>query len=290
MAQSSPKTVGEVLNAAADYLAGKKVDEPRLAAEYLASRLLNCRRLELPLKFQQALTEKQLEALRRGTKRVADGEPLQYVLGQWDFMGHTFKVDRRALIPRPETEGLVEQVLKCEALWSREKPAIADVGTGTGCVVISLALARPNGLYLAVDVSDDALELAGENAAGLGIADKIAFANDELCNLIEPSSLDAIVANLPYVSTSDYEQLPAHIRKHEPRLALDGGPTGLAVIETVVQDASMGLKPDGMLFLEIGDAQADAVSKILAGAGFDSVAVIPDLAGRDRVMSARLTA
>lgn len=290
MASSSPKTVGEILNAAADYLAGKKVDEPRLAAEYLAARLLGCRRLELHLKHAQVLTAKQLDAMRRGMKRVADAEPLQYVIGQWDFMGHTFKVDRRALIPRPETEGLVEQILKCEAVWHEEKPAIADIGTGSGCIVISLALAKPQGLYLALDVSPEALELATENAASLGVTGQIAFAREELCDLIEPSSLDAIVANLPYITTADYERLPAHIRNHEPRLALDGGPTGLAIVEAVVQDASMGLKPGGMLFLEIGESQADAVSTILTDAGFDSVTVTPDLAGRDRVVSARLTA
>ena len=288
MTSSSPKTVVEVLNAASDYLAGKGVDEPRLAAEYLAGRLLNCKRLELYAKHNQILSEKQLDAMRRGTKRVAGGEPVQYVIGQWDFMGHTFKVDRRALIPRPETELLVEQVLACEALWRGSKPAVAEIGAGSGCIVISLALARPGALYLALDVSDEALELASENAAGLGVAGGIAFAHDDLCDLIEPSSLDAIVANLPYVATADYEKLPAHIKDHEPRVALDGGPSGLSVIEGAVQDASMALKPGGRLFLEIGDTQAGAVSRLLKEAGFDAIAVVKDLRGHDRVIAAAL--
>jgi release factor glutamine methyltransferase len=242
MTQSS-RTVAEVLNAAADYLAAKGVEESRLAAEHLASRLLNCRRLELCLKHNQALTEPQLDAMRRGMKRVAGGEPVQYVLGQWDFMGHAFKVDRRALIPRPDTEALVERVLACEALWSRPKPAIADIGTGTGCIVISLALAKPDGLYLALDVSDDALALARENAERFGLAETIPFTHAELCDLVEPESLDAIVANLPYVTTAECDRLPTLIRRHEPRLALDGGEDGLAVIENVTQDAAMALKP-----------------------------------------------
>jgi release factor glutamine methyltransferase len=281
----APRTVAEVLNAATDYLVGRKVDEPRLAVEHLLCRLLNCKRLELSVKHRQVLSDKQLEAMRRGTKRVAGGEPIQYVMGQWDFMGHTFKVDRRALIPRPETEILVEQVLKNGALWDREKPAVVDIGTGSGCIIISLALAKPEGLYLAVDVSEEALELARENAAALGAGTRIAFSLDELCDLIDPASVDAIVANLPYVTTSDYERLPPHIRNHEPRGALDAGPTGLEAIELAVQDASLALKPGGLLFLEIGDTQGAAVSRLLEDAGFDQIAITKDLAGHDRVVS-----
>jgi release factor glutamine methyltransferase len=286
----SPKTVVEVLNAAADYLAGRGVDESRLAAEHLAARLLNCRRLGLYLKHDQALTEPQLDAMRRGMKRVAAGEPVQYVIGQWDFMGHTFKVDRRALIPRPDTEILVERVLACEALWSLKKPAIADIGTGTGCIVISLALAKPDGLYLALDASDDALSLARENAAQFGLAETIPFTNAELCDLVEPESLDAIVANLPYVTTAECERLPTLIRHHEPRLALDGGVDGLSIIESVAQDAAMALKPGGFLFLEIGETQAAAVLQLLKNAGFEQITVTQDLAHRDRVVSGVLPA
>jgi release factor glutamine methyltransferase len=279
-----PNTVAGIVDAAADYLSGKGVEEPRVAAELLLGRLLNCKRLELHLKSGQILNVKQLEAMRRGMKRVAGGEPVQYVLGEWDFMGHTFVVDRRALIPRPETEILVETVLKCEALWSRQKPVIVDVGAGSGCIVISLALAKPDALYLALDVSEEALELARENARALGLGEKIAFTNGELCDLVEPASLDAIVANLPYIPTAEYEKLPVHIRSHEPRVALDGGPTGLAVIEIVVQDAAIALKPGGRLFLEIGCDQAAAVTALLKGAGFDAIETVKDLAGRDRVV------
>lgn len=280
----TPKTVAGILDATANYLSGKGVDESRLAAEHLLGRLLNCKRLELHSRASEVLNDKQLEAMRRGMKRVAGGEPVQYVLGQWDFMGHTFKVDRRALIPRPETEILVETVLKCEPLWSRQKPAIVDIGTGSGCIVISLALVKPDTLYLALDTSDEALGLARENAVALGLAERIAFTNGEMCDLVEPASLDAIVANLPYIRTGEYEKLPVHIRNHEPRAALDGGPTGLAMIELVVQDSAIALKPGGFLFLEIGEDQATAVSALLEGAGFDAIETVKDLAGKDRVV------
>jgi release factor glutamine methyltransferase len=280
----TPKTVAGILDATANYLSGKGVDESRLAAEHLLGRLLNCKRLEIHSRSNEVLTDKQLEAMRRGMKRLAAGEPVQYVLGQWDFMGHTFKVDRRALIPRPETEVLVETVLKCGSLWSRQKPVIVDVGTGSGCIAISLALAKPDALYLALDTSNEALELARENAVALGLAEKVAFTNGEMCDLVEPTSLDAIVANLPYIPTAEYERLPVHIRNHEPRVALDGGPNGRAVIELVVQDAAMALKPGGFLFLEIGEDQAAAVSALLESTGFDAIETLKDLAGRDRVV------
>jgi release factor glutamine methyltransferase len=280
----TPKTVAGILDATATYLAGKGVDESRLAAEHLLGRLLNCKRLELHSRASEVLNDKQLDAMRRGMKRLAGGEPVQYVLGQWDFMGRTFKVDRRALIPRPETEILVETVLKCGPLWTRQKPSIVDVGTGSGCIVISLALAKPDALYLALDTSDEALELARANAVAAGLGEKIAFTNGEMCDLVEPASLDAIVANLPYIPTAEYEKLPVHIRNHEPRAALDGGPTGRTVIELVVQDAAMALKPGGFLFLEIGEDQATAVTALLEGAGFDAIETVKDLAGRDRVV------
>lgn len=276
------------MKGAADYLAGKRIESPQIAAELLMSRLLGCKRLELPIKHDVALTEKQLEAMRRGTRRLAAGEPVQYILGQTEFMGHVIKTDRRALIPRPETEELVEAVLKCETLWSLEKPAIADIGTGSGCIAISLALAKPAGRYLAVDISEDAISLARENAAAHGLDGKIVFACAELADLIEPQMLDAIVANLPYVTTTEFEQLAVQVRGHEPRAALDGGPDGMSVIETIVQDATVALKPNGRLFLEIGETQAECVKSLLGDIGFRNVEVRRDLAGKDRIVCAEI--
>jgi release factor glutamine methyltransferase len=283
--QAGPKNVGHVLKAGADYLAGKGVEHPRLVCELLLGRLLGCKRLELPLKARDVLPEPRLAAMRRGLKRVAAGEPVQYIVGRTEFMGHTFKVDPRALIPRPETECLVEAVLEFRDPWERGRPAVVDVGTGCGCIVISLARARPEGWYIGLDVSAGAVELARENSEALGVSENVAFAVSSLPDTVEPETIDIIVANAPYIPTADCETLPRHIRDHEPRAALDGGPDGLAVIQEIAEDAAIALKPGGALFLEIGERQADAVRQRLAAQGFADITVRPDLAGRDRIVS-----
>lgn len=281
---ASAKTLGDVLRSATAYLEEKNAHEPRLSCEYLASRLLRCRRLELYLKFDTILTEKQLAAMRRGIKRVGTGEPVQYVAGETEFMGHVFRTDKRALIPRPETETLVRAVLDCGALWQDDPPVIADVGTGSGCVAISLALERPNGRYLAFDIEEQAMTLAMENANSLGVLEKVTVGGRELSDSVEPDSLDAVVANLPYIPTSDWEKLPEHIRNHEPRTALDGGPNGLGVIADVLSDVWIVLKPGGLVFLEIGADQAEATSSLLKESGYTGIRVVQDVAGCDRVV------
>ena len=281
----------DILAASSDYLQQRGACEPRMAAELLMSRLLNCKRLELNLKSDVVLAENLLEAMRRGVKRVAAGEPVQYVLGQVDFMGHMVKVDRRALIPRPETEELVAWILECAALWGgtggavKSKPVIADVGTGSGCIVLSLALAK-HGYYVGLDVSGDALSLAQENAAAMGLTETVAFLHGELADGVDEGTLDAVVANLPYIPTADYERLPVHIRDHEPRVALDGGADGLEVVGAVVQDAAIALKPGGHLFLEIGHDQAVRVRELLEQSGFIAIEIRKDLAGHDRMLHA----
>jgi release factor glutamine methyltransferase len=299
MPDTTPKTVAEIIAAGTNYLAGRNIEHPAIVCELLMSTLLGCKRLELPLHHNAVPGEKKLAAMRRGIKRTGAGEPVQYVLGNTEFMGHTFKVDRRALIPRPETEVLVQQILQCRELWQKDspdrtaedehRPTIVDIGTGCGCIVISLAIAQPHALYIALDTNAEAVELAMENAASLNVADKVALSNAELSDTVEPEGIDAIVANLPYVPSAQYEQLPVNIREHEPRSALDGGPTGLSVIETVVQDSAIALKSGGRLFLEIGEDQAQAVTALLKETGFENIVVTKDLANRDRIIHARLT-
>ena len=291
MTPSDPKTVKAVLEAGAAYLAGKGLgQDPRHVTELLLARLLRCKRLELYLRFDAELTERHLEAMRRGIRRLAQGEPVQYVLGETEFMGRPFKVDRRVLIPRPETEELVQRVLDCAPVWAPEQPVAVDVGTGSGCIAVSLALARPAARVIGLDTSAEALEVARANAAALGVAERAVFAAAELSEVLEPETADAVVANLPYVTTAEYEALPIHIRGFEPRAALDGGPDGLGVIEGAVQDAAIALKPGGALFLEIGEKQAAAVTALLGDAGFENVTVQPDLAGRDRIVWGTLPA
>jgi release factor glutamine methyltransferase len=284
----APKTVLHVLQTGATFLEGKKVETPRLVCELLLSRLLLCQRLELYLRYDEVLPEKLLDAMRRGIKRAATGEPVQYILGSTGFMDAIFKVDRRALIPRPETEELVRYILACESLWQHEAPAIVDVGTGSGCIVLSLAAEHSNGKYLAIDISEEALSLARENADSLKLAEHVHFVNADLADVVEPESMDAVVANLPYISTADCDQLASIVKDHEPRTALDGGPDGLDIIRSVVQDACIVLKNDGMLFLEIGEAQGAQVVALLKDCGFADVALIKDLSERDRIVSGRL--
>jgi release factor glutamine methyltransferase len=279
------KRLLEVLQASADYLAGKGVDQPRLTAEQLMSHVLRCPRLQLYLRFEVSLDESHLAPLRTAIKRLGAGEPLQYVLGDTEFMGHRFKVDPRALIPRPETEELVERVLNCTALWAEPSPLLADVGTGSGCLVISLALARPEARYLAIDASPAAIELARENAA-LHKTVSIDFRVGDLLGGVADGSLDAVIANLPYIPTHDCTTLPRHIREHEPLSALDGGTDGLSVIRRLASGAWEGLKPRGHLFLEIGFDQGGRVVKCLQTLGFEAVIVHPDLGGRDRMVEA----
>lgn len=286
-------TVRAILEKGVAYLAKRPVDQPRLAMELLLSRLLGCPRLELYLRLDQPLTEPQVEAMRRGLRRVASGEPIQYIVGEAGFMNHTFKVDRRAMVPRPETETLVETVLEWHELWilsdsqTPRRPVVVDVGTGCGCIVLSLLLVRPQGVYIALDISAEALDLARENARHLGVADRVCFVAAELPDAVEPESVDAVVSNPPYVPTEAYEHLPLSVRQYEPRTALDGGPGGLAVIQTVLQDAAVALKPHGFLFLEIGADQGDAVRRMAIEFGFTGIEIRRDLAGRDRIVCAR---
>jgi release factor glutamine methyltransferase len=283
------KTVKAVLDSGTGYLEAKGVADGRLVCEMLLARLVGCPRLELALNYNRELSEKKLEAMRRGIRRAADHEPVQYIIGEAGFMNHIFKSDRRALIPRPETEVLVNLMLHTDAIWQVETPHIVDVGTGSGCIALSLAAARPNAKVLAIDTSDSALELARENAARLKLSDRVIFANADLSDLVEPESLDAIAANLPYIASADCEKLPRNVREHEPRSALDGGPDGLDIIRSVAEDATIILKNGAPIYLEIGESQGAAVSSLLQSLGFAAVTVTPDLNGRDRVVSGILT-
>jgi release factor glutamine methyltransferase len=284
MSESTEQSLLGVLQAGQAFLERKGIENPRLVCELLLSRLLKCSRMDLYVRYEQPLSHIQLEAMRRGIKRVSLGEPVQYVVGETGFYEHVFKVDSRGLIPRPETEVLIQQVLDCAPLWERSDPVIVDVGTGSGCIVISLALARPKARYIGIDVSADALALASENAERLACAERIAFEHGELPDVVEPGSVDAIVANLPYIPTDTVDALPGHILEHEPRQALDGGSDGLIIVAQVIADAAIVLKPRGHIFLEIGDDQGSRVTTLLEREGFEPVNVIQDLTERDRVV------
>lgn len=282
----------DTIGKAAAFLAAKGVPDPQVAAELLAARLLKCTRGLLASALEREADERHLEAMRRGMRRLVDGEPLQYVLGEWDFRSLTLKCDRRALIPRPETEELVTRVLA--HLRARgagaEPPFVVDVGTGTGAIVLSLAKEfAGEAALLGTDVSEDAIALAKENAARCGLSDRVKFAvMDGLDDFDEPGLVDVLVSNPPYIESAVCETLDPRVRNFEPRLALDGGPTGLDFYDRYLGDALNILKPGGAVFFEIGEGQGAAVAKLMADYGFDNVRVERDFAGHDRYASATL--
>ena len=280
---SESQKVSELLEGTAARLEDRNVQEARVKTELMISHILKCRRLEVHLRREETVPRPALERLEGFVARLLEGEPLQYVLGETVFMGHPFKVDRRALIPRPETELLVEAVLKNEGLWHKELPRVADIGTGSGCIAISLTMASPRAKFYAVDISPAALDLARENARSLGVEDRIEFIHGSLLDPLEPDSLDAIVSNPPYVATAEYRRLPREIHDHEPPMALEGGPDGLSVISRLVQQAATRLKSGGILLMEIGEDQAAQVRELMEASGFFNVEIIKDLAGQDRI-------
>ena len=283
-------TWGEIISKSSEYLESKAVPDARVAGELLAARLLGIGRGLLAGETAKEVSEKCLEAMRRGMRRLVDGEPIQYVLGEWDFRTLTLKCDRRALIPRPETEELVTRVLKHLHASQTSKPFVVDVGTGTGAIVLSLAKEfKGDALFLGTDVSEDAVALARENAAKCGLDGRVKFAvADGLDDFDEPGVVDVIVSNPPYIETAVCETLDSRVKDWEPRLALDGGTSGLEFYDRYLGDALNLLKPGGAVFFEIGENQGEAVRKLMFDYGFDNILIEKDYAGHDRYASATL--
>ena len=284
----------EVLSKSSGSLEGKGVPDARVASELLAARLLHVGRGLLAGALEKDVPEKCLEAMRRGMARLVKGEPLQYVLGEWDFRTLTLACDRRALIPRPETEELVTRVLahlRSHPSSLIHHPFIVDVGTGTGAIILSLAKEFHGGaVFLGTDVSGEAIALAQENAARCGLADRVKFAvMDGLDDFDEPQCVDVIVSNPPYVESAVCETLDPRVKDFEPRLALDGGVSGLDFYDRYLGDAVNLLKPGGAVFFEIGENQGEAVRKLMFDYGFNDIQIEKDDGGHDRYASAKLT-
>ena len=292
----------EIVSKSSGFLEGRGVPEARVASELLAARLLHIGRGFLAGALDQEVPDRCVEAMRRGLARLVNGEPVQYVLGEWDFRSLTLKCDRRALIPRPETEELVTRVLAhlkarssdaTAADGSRQPLArdhfVVDVGTGTGAIILSLAKEFGRGILLGTDVSEDAIALAKENAERCGLAEKVKFAvMDGLDDFDEPQCVDVLVSNPPYVETAVWERLDARVRDFEPRLALDGGEKGLDFYDRYLGDAVNLLRPGGAVFFEIGEGQGQAVRQLMFDYGFDGIRIESDFAGHDRYASATL--
>jgi release factor glutamine methyltransferase len=280
-------TLGALLDEAVRRLAGAGIDAPEAAAEFALADLLDCTRAELRLRRAEPVTADIAARYEPAVRRLAAGEPLAYVTGWAPFLDLRIACDRRALIPRPETEELAQRVLEGADPWARPAPCVADIGTGTGCLAIAFALARPHADLIGIDRSPDALALARENAQRLG-ARSVRWIEGDGCAPLAGGACDALVANLPYVTTGEWSALDRSVRAFEPRAALDGGADGLDPIRRLIADAPRVLKPGGRLFLEIGETQGPAVEALLHNAGFEAVALQRDGFGNIRFAESAL--
>ncbi len=278
--ESGTWTIRRVLGWTAQHFEKKGVDAPRLTAELLLAHTLATTRVRLYVDLDRPLEASELKAYRELIARRAEGEPTQYLTGAKDFYNRRFKVDRRALIPRPETELLVEAVL--QAMPEGAPLAALDLCTGSGCIAATLAKERPACRVVAVDLSKEACALAKENAAALGVSERVEVRQGDLFAPLAPGeTFDVIASNPPYVASGELAGLQREVQR-EPRLALDGGVDGLAVIRRIVAGAMAHLRPGGLLALEIGETQGGAVRALLEGAGFEKARVEKDWERRDR--------
>ena len=275
-------TVLKLLRWTADYFAGRGIDNPRLDAELLLADTLGFDRVGLYLNFERPLLADELAAFREQVKRRANREPLAYILGMTEFWSLPLKVTPAVLIPRPDTELLVEQALPRLTGAAR----VLDVGTGSGALAIALAHERPECTVTAIDLSPAALAVAAENARSNGVAERIEFFRSDLAALpMGPFAL--VVANPPYIPGGELASLMPEVRDFEPHLALDGGADGLDAYRALARQADAVLAPGGWLLVEVGIDQAAAVMRLFAAAGLAEIFTSRDLAGIERVVGAR---
>ena len=277
-------TLLEIIKKTTDFLAAKGVESARLNAELLIGHALGLKRMALYLQFERVLAEPELEKIRPLVRRRSLREPLQYIVGETEFYGLKLKVDRRALIPRPETELLVESVI---AALPVPPVAILDLGTGSGAIALALAQKFPDAKVTATDLSEAALALAGENAERTGLAERVGFvASDWFGNVPAEARFDLIVANPPYLTAAETAQTAPEVRGFEPGGALTAADEGLGDLRAIIGRAGAFLAVGGLLALETGIAQHAALLRLAAAAGFARTESRPDLTGRDRFVLA----
>ena len=273
-------TLAEVLRRSTEYLETNGSPTPRLDAELLLAHGLGLTRIDLYTQFERPLSEDELAACRELIRRRGRHEPLAYVIGRWGFRRLELDVDARVLVPRPETELLVDRCLTL--LDGRERPAVLDVGTGSGAIALALKDERPDAMVAACDVSPDALSVARANAERLGL--EIAFAESDLLETVPGGPFQLIVSNPPYVSESKLAALEPEVAEHEPRLATVAGADGLEVYSRLLPQAAARLAPGGYLALECGAGQAPALVAELERVGYSDPGVDRDFSGIERVV------
>jgi release factor glutamine methyltransferase len=287
--QPSPLwTIESLLRWAMDDFRTRGIESPRLDAEVLLAKALGTTRIQLIVDGKRPLSPDELGRMREMVRRRRAREPVAYILGEREFYGRTFRVDHRVLVPRPDTETLVDVALtrtRARSMFLR----VLDLCTGSGCVAITLGRERPTSSVFAGDVSPDALAVARDNALRLG-AYNVAWRQGDLYAAVsEPERFDLVTANPPYIAVGDFPALMADVRDHEPRLALDGGDDGLSLLRRVVDGAPARLvSPGGVLAVEVGAGQAAAVVELFERAGLSGIEVQRDYARIERVVSGML--
>lgn len=291
--QAEAWTVERLLAWTHAHLRENRIESPRLCAELLLARALGCERIELYTRYDSAPAAAALDPFREWVRQAAEGKPVAYLLGTREFFSLEFEVTPDVLIPRPETETLVERAIEAAraAPLGQSEARILDLCTGSGCIAISLAKHLPQARFVATDISSDALEVARRNADRHDVGERIAFHAGDLYDAMpDAAAFDIITCNPPYVSTTDTESLDANVRDYEPHVALFGGPDGLEIIRRVVDGAAERLSGGGLLFIEVAYDQATAVRALLAEADWEQIETYRDLADHERIVQARRNA
>lgn len=288
--QAAPWTIARLLSWTADYLAGREIDEPRLSSELLLAHALDCRRIDLYARFEVEPDAERVAEFRSLVKRAADHEPIAYLVGEKEFFSLRFLVSPDVLIPRPETETLVEVALDRCRTRSLTAPSILDLGTGSGCIVVALLTQLPEATALATDLSAAALDVARQNAERHAVENRITFVEADRFaipeDVAEPGSFDMIVSNPPYVGVHAMESLPANVRDYEPKHALTDGADGLSIFRALGEAGPDLLKQNGALIVEVAAGQAqDAIETVIQSSRLIHGKTVKDrVLGHDRVI------
>jgi release factor glutamine methyltransferase len=282
-------TVLEAIKLSADYLSKKNIDASRINAENLLAHVLKCKRLDLYLSFDRPLKEEEINDYRELIRRRGASEAVQYIIGTVEFYGLNFKVNPSVLIPRPETELLIEKIL--ESLNKNDSLKILDIGTGSGNIAVSLAKHLPNAEIVAIDISDAAIQTAKENSELNNIDGQISFCKLDIIsgNLQKNNNFDLIVSNPPYVSLKDYSGLSPELLNHEPRIALTDDNDGLNYYREISKKAKSLLEVGGKIFYEVGLGQSEEVKNLLMENNFNEIEIFKDYSNIDRVVKGVLS-
>ncbi len=284
-------TIQKLLNWVTEYLTGKGIDSPRLSAELLLSQVLGLRRIELYTQFDKPVAKQQLDILHDLVKRAGQNEPIAYLVGKTEFYSLELSVTPDCMIPRPETELLVERAIE----FLRTRPGtqfVCDLCTGSGCIAVAVAKNFPNARIIATDICDAALAVAAGNIKKHQLKDQITLLRGDLFDPIisglDVNEFDLIVCNPPYVSTAEYENLDKNVKDFEPKVALFAGVDGLDIYRRVIEKTDRFLKPNAALMLEIGFAQGPAIKELLEQTGaFTEIKIEKDLHNNDRIAIAK---